>query len=198
MLSFRRCLILKILVETSARHVHISEKDLHILFGEDAKLEIKKELSQPSQFVSFQKVDVIGPKGEIKGVSLMGPTREKTQVEVSLTDARKLGIPTEVRKSGDIDGTNGCKLVGPNGEIDIPCGVIAAKRHIHLDPKSANEYNLKDQDIVSVKISTPNRSLIFDDVFVRVSENFSPAMHIDTDESNAAGITGQVYGEIIK
>ena len=190
--------VLKVLVETSARHIHVSEKDLNSLFGENAKLTVKKELSQPLQFAAFEKVSIVGPRGEINGVSILGPVRKNTQVEISLSDARKLGIAAEIRESGDIEGTSGCKIIGPMGEIEIPCGVIAAKRHIHLDPKTAAENNLENKETVSVKISTENRSLIFDDVVIRVSEKFSPAMHIDTDESNAAGITGKVYGEIIK
>ena len=190
--------VLKVLVETSARHIHVSEKDLNSLFGENAKLTVKKELSQPLQFAAFEKVSIVGPRGEINGVSILGPVRKNTQVEISLSDARKLGIAAEIRESGDIEGTSGCKIIGPMGEIEIPCGVIVAKRHIHLDPKTAAENNLENKETVSVKISTENRSLIFDDVVIRVSEKFSPAMHIDTDESNAAGITGKVYGEIIK
>lgn len=190
--------VLKVLVETSARHIHVSEKDLNSLFGENAKLTVKKELSQPLQFAAFEKVSIVGPRGEINGVSILGPVRKNTQVEISLSDARKLGIAAEIRESGDIEGTSGCKIIGPMGEIEIPCGVIAAKRHIHLDPKTAAENNLENKETVSVKINTENRSLIFDDVVIRVSEKFSPAMHIDTDESNAAGITGKVYGEIIK
>ena len=189
---------MKVLVETSARHIHVSEKDLNSLFGENAKLTVKKELSQPLQFAAFERVSIVGPRGEINGVSILGPVRKNTQVEISLSDARKLGIAAEIRESGDIEGTLGCKIIGPMGEIEIPCGVIAAKRHIHLDPKTAAENNLENKETVSVKISTENRSLIFDDVVIRVSEKFSPAMHIDTDESNAAGITGKVYGEIIK
>lgn len=190
--------VLKVLVETSARHIHVSEKDLNSLFGENAKLTVKKELSQPLQFAAFEKVSIVGPRGEINGVSILGPVRKNTQVEISLSDARKLGIAAEIRESGDIEGTSGCKIIGPMGEIEIPCGVIAAKRHIHLDPKTAAENNLENKETVSVKINTENRSLIFDDVVIRVSEKFSPAMHIDTDESNAAGITGKIYGEIIK
>lgn len=187
----------KVLVETSARHVHLSAADLATLFGEGAELTNKKDLSQPGQFACFERVDVIGPKGEIKNVSILGPVRSATQVELSLTDARKVGIAAPIRESGCIENTPGCKLVGPKGEVEISCGVIAAKRHIHLTPKDAEEFGLEDKQIVSVKIDTEERSLTFGDVVVRVSPKFAAAMHIDTDESNAAGVSGTVYGEII-
>lgn len=188
---------MKVLVETSARHVHVTEEALKALFGENAALTCKKELSQPGQFAAFERVDVVGPKGEIKNVSILGPTRSATQVELALTDARKIGITAPVRESGNIEGTPGCKLVGPNGEYEISCGVIAAKRHIHVTPEDAKEIGVTDKQIVSVKIDNNERSLIFGDVVVRVSENFSTAMHIDTDESNSACCGGVVYGEII-
>lgn len=190
-------LLLKILVETSARHIHVSEDDLKRLFGENAKLTKRKELSQPGQFVCEERVAIVGPKGEIPGVSILGPVRDKSQVEISLTDARKIGLKAEIRESGCIDGTAGCKLVGPNGEVELSHGVIAAKRHIHLTPKVAEEFGVKDKQVVSVKIGTDERTLTFDDVVIRVSEKFAPAMHIDTDESNAAGISGITYGEVI-
>ena len=186
-----------ILVETSARHVHVTQKTLEILFGEGAKLNNRRDLSQPGQFVSFERVNIIGPKGEIKNVSILGPVRSADQVEISLSDARKLGISALVRESGDIAGTPGCKLVGPAGEFEISCGVIAAQRHIHLTEKDAEEFGVKDKQIVNVKVKTENRSLIFGDVVCRVRDDFAPAMHIDTDESNAAGISGEIYGEII-
>lgn len=188
---------MKILVETSARHVHLSEQDLQTLFGEGAKLTNKKNLSQPGQFACFERVNVVGPKGEIKGVSILGPTRPATQVELSLTDARKIGVAAAIRESGNIENTVGCKLVGPNGEVELSCGVIAAKRHIHLTPEAAKEFSVKDQQIVSVRVESEERSLIFGDVVIRVSSKFAPAMHIDTDESNAAGLGGTVYGEIL-
>lgn len=188
---------LRILVETSARHIHLSEKDMVVLFGEGADLTMRRELSQPGQFVSFERLDIVGPKGEIKGVSILGPVRSHTQVELSLTDARKIGIAAPVRESGNIEGTPGCELIGPKGKIKLERGVIAAKRHIHLDCKTAEKMDLADRQVVSVKIQSDERTLTFEDVVVRVSEKFSPAMHIDTDECNAAGICGEVYGEII-
>lgn len=188
---------MKILVETSARHIHLSQHDFEILFGKNAKLTIRKNLSQPGQFACNERVNVVGPKNEIQNVSILGPLRNQTQVEISLTDARKLGLNVPIRESGDLADSPGCTLVGPMGELNIYEGVIAAKRHIHIDPQSAEKFNLKDNQIVKVKITSEQRSLIFDDVIVRVNENFSPAMHIDTDEANAAGINSNVYGEIL-
>lgn len=186
-----------ILVETSARHVHVSEADLAVLFGEGYTLTNKKDLSQPGQFACAEKVTVVGPKGETK-MSILGPTRGTTQVEVSLTDARSLGIKALVRESGDIEGTSGCKLVGPAGEVELTCGVIAAKRHIHMTVADAQEFGVEDKDVVSVKVTTDGRSLTFGDVVCRVSNSYALAMHIDTDESNAAGIAGPCQGELIK
>lgn len=186
----------KILVETSARHIHLTKEHIEVLFGAGHQLTVKKMLSQPGQFACEEKVTVKGEKGELK-MSVLGPERKATQVEVSLTDARTLGIKAPVRESGDIAGSGACTLVGPCGTVEISEGVIAAKRHIHLTPETAAELGLKDKQIVSVKLDT-ERSLVFGDVVVRVSDKFAPAMHIDTDESNAACAFGEVYGEIIK
>lgn len=188
---------MKILIETSARHVHLSEEDLKKLFGNNAKLTKKKDLSQPGQFACIEKVNIVGPKNTLSGVSVLGPVRKNTQVEISLTDARKIGIPAPVRKSGHLNDTPGCKLVGPNGEIELKNGVIVTKRHVHINTKTASENGLLENQSVSVKINTDDRSLLFNDVIVRVSDNFKDAMHIDTDESNAAGILKPIYGEII-
>lgn len=186
----------KILVETSARHIHLTREHVDILFGAGHQLTSKKALSQPGQFACEEKVTVKGEKGELK-MSVLGPERNATQVEVSLTDARTLGVKAPVRESGDIAGSGACTLVGPCGTVEISEGVIAAKRHIHLTPETAAELGLCDKQIVSVKLDT-ERSLVFGDVVVRVSPKFAPAMHIDTDESNAACAFGEVYGEIIK
>ena len=185
----------KILVETSARHIHLTQEAVEKLFGEGYQLTVKKELSQPGQFASNEKVTVVGPKGETK-MSVLGPVRNAVQVEVSLTDARSIGVVALVRESGDIEGTNGCKIVGPCGEIEIEKGVIAAKRHIHFSPADAEEFGVENGQVVSVKVETNGRSLTFSDVVCRVSEKFSLAMHIDTDESNAAGAPNE--GIIIK
>ncbi len=187
----------KVIVETSARHVHVTAEHLAVLFGEGYELTVKKNLSQPGQFACEEKVEVVGPKNSIKNVSILGPVRKATQVELSLTDARAIGVKAPIRESGDIAGSAPCKLVGPCGEVEIAEGCIAAKRHIHLTPADAKEFGVSDKQIVSVKLDT-ERSVIFGDVVVRVNENFSAAMHIDTDESNAACAFGEVYGEIIK
>lgn len=188
---------MKILIETSARHIHLSEKDLQCLFGVGYKLTKKKDLSQPGQFVCFEKVNIVGPRNTINGVSILGPSRQNTQVEVSLTDARKLGISVPVRKSGHLTDTPGCKLVGPKGEIELKNGVIAAKRHIHVSTKTAKENGLYEDQSINVRVQTDDRSLLFGDVIVRVNDNFKDVMHIDTDESNAAGIFKPAYGEVI-
>ncbi len=175
-----------VLVETSARHVHVSKADLEILFGEGYELTKKKDLSQPGQYACEERVAVIGPKGQFPAVSILGPTRPATQVEISASDARSIGVVAPVRESGDIEGSCGCKLVGPKGEIEIEKGVIVAKRHIHMTPADAESYGLQDKQVVEVKVSSDDRTLIFGDVVVRVHPNFALAMHIDTDESNAA------------
>ncbi|WP_434311037.1 PduL/EutD family phosphate acyltransferase [Hominifimenecus sp. rT4P-3] len=188
----------KLLVETSARHLHLSQEHLEILFGKGHELTVKKMLSQPGQFAAEEKVQVIGPKGTLK-MSVLGPVRKETQVEISLTDARSLGVSAPIRESGDIAGTGACKLVGPAGEVELTEGVIAAKRHLHITPEDAAEMGLKDKDIISLKIDSPERSLIFGDVVVRVSASYATAVHIDTDEANAlAPASGEVYGTMVK
>ena len=188
----------EVLVETSARHIHLSREAVDVLFGEGYELTCKKELSQPGQYACAEKLEVVGPKGKLKA-SILGPTRPASQVEISLTDARAIGITAPIRESGDIAGTNGCKLVNPeNGkELDITEGVIVAKRHIHLTPEAAEAMGVSDKEIVSVKINS-ERTAILGDVVIRVSPKFAPAMHIDTDEANACCAFGTVYGEIVK
>ena len=188
----------KVLVETSARHVHITEEQIEILFGAGAKLTHKKDLSQPGQYACEERVTIVGPKKPIANVIILGPARGKAQVEVSFTDARTLGIEAPVRESGDVAGTPGCKLVGPCGEIELSEGVIIAKRHVHLDPATAEKFGLSDKQIVSLKIDNGlGRSTVYGDLVVRVNENFAPALHLDTDESNAACAFGKCYGELI-
>lgn len=187
---------MKIMVETSARHIHVTAETFATLFGPDATLTNKKDLSQPGQYACAERVTVVGPKGEIT-MSILGPFRNADQVEVALTDARKLGLNAPIRESGDVAGTPGCKLVGPCGEVEIDCGVIAAKRHIHLTPDAAAEFGVTDKQIVSVTVGAEGRKVTFGDVVCRVHQNFAPAMHIDTDESNAAGLCGTVDGEIV-
>ncbi|MBP3522790.1 MAG: phosphate propanoyltransferase [Clostridia bacterium] len=188
----------KVLVETSARHVHVTREALNILFGEGYELTVKKMLSQPGQYASAERIDVVGPKKTLSGVSILGPVRPETQVELSLTDARSIGIAAPVRESGQIAGSGACKLVGPKGEVEISEGVIVAKRHIHMTKADAAEFGVADKQIVSVKVDSADRSLIFGDVVVRVSDSYALAMHIDTDESNAAGMAPGTMGEVIK
>ena len=188
----------KIMVETSARHVHVTKEDLAILFGEGYELTKKKDLSQPGQFACEERVAVVGPKSQFPAVSILGPERKATQVEISASDARAIGVTAPVRESGDLAGSGACRIVGPKGEIELKEGVIIAKRHIHMTPADAEEFGLKDKDVVSVKIDSPERSLIFGDVVVRVSDSYALAMHIDTDESNAVLAGREVWGEVIK
>ena len=185
----------KILVETSARNIHLTQETVEKLFGEGYQLTVKKMLSQPGQFATNEKLTIVGPKGELKA-SVLGPVRKANQVELSLTDARTIGVKALVRESGDIEGTEGCKLVGPCGEVTIENGVIAAKRHIHFHSSDAEKFGVTNGQIVSVKVESKDRSLVFGDVVCRVSDKFSLAMHIDTDESNAAG--GPTEGTIVK
>lgn len=187
----------KILIETSARHVHLSAEDMAALFGEGAQLTPKKYLSQPGQFISEERVNLIGEKKPLSNVGIIGPIRAHTQIEISLSDARALGVTAMIRESGHTDGTCGIKIEGPMGEIITADGVIAAKRHIHLVPETAKAWSLSNGQIVRVKVDG-ERALIFDEVVVRVSENFADAMHIDTDEANAAGLVPNSYGEILE
>lgn len=188
----------KILVETSARHMHLTKEAVEALYGAGAELKVKKMLSQPGQFASDnEKIKVVGPKGEMM-VSVLGPTRPATQVELSYSDARVLGLrDVPVRESGDVAGSPGVKLVGPAGEITIDEGVIIAKRHIHFNPEQAAGLGVENGQVVKVLIKS-DRTTIYDDVVCRVNPNYELAMHIDTDECNAAGAFGLVYGEIVK
>ena len=188
----------KILVETSARHVHLTQDAVVALYGEGAELIVKKMLSQPGQFATAnEKLKLVGPKGEMM-VSVLGPTRPATQVELSFTDARTLGLKAvPVRESGDVGGTPGIKLVGPAGEIEIDEGCIIAKRHIHMTPEDAEGLGVTNGQVVRVLVKS-DRTTIFDDVVCRVSPSYALAMHIDTDECNAAAAFGEIYGEIVK
>ncbi|MBE6694503.1 MAG: phosphate propanoyltransferase [Ruminococcaceae bacterium] len=188
----------KILVETSARHMHLTKEAVEALYGKGAELKVKKMLSQPGQFASDnEKIKVVGPKGEMM-VSVLGPTRPATQVELSYSDARALGLrDVPVRESGDVAGSPGVKLVGPAGEITIDEGVIIAKRHIHFNPEQAAGLGVENGEVVRVLIKS-DRTTVYDDVVCRVNPNYELAMHIDTDECNAAGAFGLVYGEIVK
>ena len=186
------------IIETSARHVHVTQEALEVLFGKGAELTVKKMLSQPGQFASEQKVKVVGPKGELN-CSILGPVRKDNQIEVSFTDARALGVTPPVRESGDVKGSAPCKLVGPCGEVECTEGVIVAKRHIHMTPEDAKNFGVANGDIVKVQVlNETGRKVIFEDTVIRVSTNYALAMHIDTDEANAGALFGAVKGTIVK
>ena len=186
------------IVETSARHVHVTQETLEILFGKGHALTKKKDLSQPGQFACEERVEVVGPKKSLAGVSILGPCRKANQVELSATDARSIGIAAPIRESGDTAGSGACKLVGPCGEVELPEGVIVAKRHIHLTKADAAEVGVKDKDVVWVKLETPERKAVLGDVVCRVSDSYAKAMHIDTDEANAIGSVPGQTGVIVK
>lgn len=185
-----------VLIEGSARHIHVSKEDLAVLFGQEHKLTNKKELSQPGQFACEERVRLVGPKGAIERVSILGPERTATQVELSFTDARILGINPPIRESGDVEGSAAVTVVGPAGEISLAQGAIVAKRHVHLRPVDAAEIGVADKDVVSVRVGG-ERAITFNEVVVRVNPAFQPRMHIDFDEMNAAGLSGETEGVII-
>lgn len=187
------------MVETSARHIHVTEETLEKLFGKGYKLTVKKELSQPGQYASNERVTVVGAKKEIPNVSILGPCRKFNQVELSATDARSAGINAPVRESGDIEGSGACKLVGPAGEVELSEGAIVAKRHIHMTEADAKEFGVSNGQIVEVLLDAGNgRKTIFGDTVIRVSDKFALAMHIDTDESNAAACGKDMKGTIVR
>ena len=187
----------KVIVEGSGKHCHVTRETLDTLFGKGFELEVKKMLSQPGQFASNQKITVIGPKGQTT-MSILGPCRKADQVELSFTDARALGLSCPIRESGDLDGSAGCKLVGPAGEVEISQGCIIAKRHIHMTPEDAEKAGVTDKQIVKLKVGG-ERALIFDEVVCRVSDQYATFAHIDYDEVNAAALFGKdPVGEIIK
>lgn len=188
---------MKLPIALSNRHVHLSQEHLDILFGEGYELTKKKDLSQPGQYACEEKVDIVGPKNTIKGVRVLGPVRGKTQVEISISDAFKLGIEPVIRNSGDIKGTPGAKLVGPKGEVELVEGVIVAARHIHMHTSDAEKFGVKDGDIVKVK-TEGIRSLIFDNVLVRAGDTHALEMHVDIEEGNAAGVKNGDLVELIK
>ena len=187
----------KVPVAMSNRHIHVSKGDLDVLFGKGYELTNVKDLSQPGQYACDEKVDIVGPKNTIKGVRILGPVRPVTQVEISMFDARTLGIEGVVRASGNINGTPVAIIVGPKGQVEIKEGVIVAARHLHLHTDDAPKYGLKDRDIIKVKVGK-ERSIVFENVVVRVHPDFALDMHIDIEEGNAAGISNGDLGEIIR
>ena len=181
-------------LEASGRHVHLTKAQAEILFGHG--LTPKRPLSQPGQFLCNERLTVIGPKGEFRNVAVLGPERKEAQVEISLTDARHLGVNAPVRLSGDVKDTPGVTLVGDTGRITLQNGVMAAQRHIHLTPQAAAWFGVKDKQVVKLQTLTA-RPCIFADVVVRVSADFAPAVHLDYDESNACGFREGDYGRIL-
>ena len=186
----------KIPIEVSARHVHLSQRLVEILFGVGYKLTPEKALSQTTEFLAQERIDIVGPREIIHSVAVLGPTREHTQVEISLTDARKLGLTPPVRESGHHEGSVGCRLVGPAGEYELEDGVIIARRHLHCSSAEAEKLGVGNGETVSVEVKNALRPVIFKDVLVRVKNEFSLSMHVDTDEGNAAGLTAESYGMI--
>ena len=181
-------------MEASGRHVHLTEDQIQLLFGHG--LTPAKPLSQPGQFAAKERLTVVGPKGDMKNVAVLGPARKEAQVEVSLTDARLLGLTVPVRLSGDVKDSPGVKLIGPAGQVELERGVIAALRHIHLTPADAQRFGVRDRQVVKLQTFT-SRPLVFEDVVVRVSADFAPRVHLDYDEANACGFAAGDYGRII-
>ena len=187
---------MKLPIALSNKHIHLSQADVDVLFGQGYELTHKKDLSQPGQYACEEMVEVVGPKGSTK-MRVLGPTRPESQVEVSLADARALGLAVPVRQSGDVAGTPGCKLVGPKGEVELESGVIVAARHIHMSLEDAEKFGVKDKDIVSVQ-TTGERALLFNNVLVRANAAFALEMHVDLDEGNAAGVKNGDLVELVK
>ena len=174
-------------IGVSNRHIHLDRADMDILFGQDSELTFKKELGQPGQYACDETVTLHGPKGELSRVRVLGPLRSESQVEVSVTDGFALGVRPPIRESGKLKGTPGVTIVGPKGTIEKDTGTIAALRHIHLDPETAQRIGVKDKQMVKVEIRGM-RGGILHNVLIRVSEQFAPEMHIDVDEANAMGV----------
>ncbi|MCL1803350.1 MAG: phosphate propanoyltransferase [Eubacteriaceae bacterium] len=185
-----------VLINVSNRHVHLQAEHLEILFGEGSSLTNIKDLIQPGQFAADETVELVGPKRSIPGVRIIGPLRAQTQVEVLAADTFTLGIPIELRDSGDLAGTPGLKIVGPKGEIEISEGAIVAARHLHLHTDEAAELGYKDKDTVVVKVEGP-REVVFGNVLVRVGDNYKHEMHIDVEEANCALLSNGAIGKIV-
>ena len=181
-------------LEASGRHVHVTKEQAQILFGHG--LTPKRPLSQPGQFLANERLTVIGPKGKFENVAVLGPERKEAQIEISLTDARSLGITPPVRPSGDVSGSPGATLVGPLGQLSLPQGVIAAQRHIHMTPEDAARFRVADKQTVSLKTFT-SRPMVLEEVQVRVSPNFATFAHLDYDEANACGFQNGDLGRIL-
>lgn len=189
--------LLEVPIGISNRHVHLSQKDLDQLFGKNYKLTWWKDLSQPGQYACTEVVSIVGPKGTIENVKILGPLRKSTQIEVSRTDSFTLGIKAPIRDSGDFIGTPGCVLVGPKGEVSLQSGVMVAARHIHMAPATASQHGIHDKDQVSVAIDG-ERAMIFQNVLVRVRKDFALELHLDIDEANAAWVNNGDKGNVLK
>lgn len=187
----------KIPVSISARHVHLDRKSLDTLFGEGYELTVFKELSQPGQYASNEKVTIAGVRGSFEGVRILGPLRGKSQVEISMTDARKLGINPPVRSSGDLEGSAAITIIGPAGVIVLKEGCIVAERHIHMSPADAEKYGVYDGEKVMVKIHNAKGGIL-DNVIIRIRDDFELDMHIDTDDANAFLIHNSDWIELIR
>ncbi len=181
-------------LEASGRHVHVTKDQAQALFGHG--LTPSRPLSQPGQFLAKERVTVIGPRGKFENVAVLGPERKEGQVEISLTDARTLGICAPIRMSGNVSGTPGATLLGPLGRVELPQGVIAAQRHIHLTPAAAARFGVRDKQTVNLQVYTA-RPMIFQEVAIRVSPDFAPAVHLDYDEANACGFQKGDLGRIL-
>ena len=181
-------------VEASGRHVHVTKEQALTLFGHP--LTPKRPLSQPGQYLSNERVTVMGPKGEFQNVAVLGPERKEAQVEISLTDGRVLGIDAPIRISGNVADTPGAILSGPKGRVELKQGVIAAQRHIHLTPADGEKFGVKDKQIVKLQTFT-DRPVVFEDVVVRISPDFAAAVHLDYDEANACGFRNGDLGRIL-
>jgi acetate kinase len=183
------------LVEVSAHHIHLTQEHVEALFGQGHQLTQHADLSQPGQYACQEQMTVLGPKGRIERVRVLGPTRQYTQIEIAMTEQFKLGVHPPIRESGDIADTPGCTLEGPAGSVQVDRGVICALRHVHMTPADALRYGVRDKSFVRVRIAG-DRELVFGDVLVRVDPSFALAMHIDTDEANAASVKTGAQGYI--
>lgn len=187
----------KVEIGISNKHLHLSQEDLETLFGKGYELTPVKDLKQPGQFASEEKVDLVGPKGTLKSIRVLGPVRPETQIELSVTDARGIGMDAPIRESGVLDGSPGMTIVGPKGKVEMDKGVIVALRHIHLSEQQAKDANVKDKELVDVK-TTGTRPVLFQDVLIRAGNKYEREFHLDTDEANAAGVKNNDFGEIVK
>ena len=184
-------------IANSNRHIHLSAADIETLFGAGYELTHMKDLSQPGQFACTEVLDIKGPKGTVAKVRVLGPARKQSQVEVLVADTFKLGVPAVIRDSGKLEGTPGCTLVGPCGEVELTEGVIVAARHIHMHTTDAENFGLKDGDIVNVEVPG-DRGVIFKNVLVRASDSYALEMHIDTEEGNGAGVKNGMIVSIVE